>query len=67
MIGLTLQRTVFKNGGDALIFGADLSPSAPAGRPVDPAGAHVHQPANHPRPVAAQAIVRMPTPPLAWC
>jgi RimJ/RimL family protein N-acetyltransferase len=23
-IGLTLQRTVFKNGGDALIFGADL-------------------------------------------
>jgi len=24
MIGLTLQRTVFKNGGDALIFGADL-------------------------------------------
>ncbi len=23
-IGLTLQRTVFKNGGDALVFGADL-------------------------------------------
>jgi hypothetical protein len=23
-IGLTLQRTVFKNGGDALSFGADL-------------------------------------------
>jgi RimJ/RimL family protein N-acetyltransferase len=23
-IGLTLQRTVFRNGGDALIFGADL-------------------------------------------
>lgn len=32
-IGLTLERRVFKNGGDAMVFGADLGPLRPASTP----------------------------------
>jgi RimJ/RimL family protein N-acetyltransferase len=30
-IGLSLERRIFKNGGDALVFGADLQPARGAG------------------------------------